>query len=268
MVLKKIVTLTCLATCLAALPLVYAAGPVVGVAVSQGRMEVDRAVVDGNAGLTSGASIRTDAVPTRIQLINGSRATLGVESEARVYADRLVLERGGGLLATGRMDAKGFQIVPVGDSKARVDMIKGNVVQVAALNGPVNVTDAAGVLIAQVTPEAPLTFEPEEKKADTAKTAGQTAAKVVGETAAATAAVTATEVTVKTASKKAAQTASKKAAKTAAKTASKTAAKTAAETAAEVAIKTGLSTAATVGIGVGVTAAAAGVAVPLATISR
>ena len=71
-----------------------AEGPVIGLAVTDGRIELDRAGVSGNATLREGASLKTGKAAARIQLQNGARATVGIESEAKIYRDRLELARG------------------------------------------------------------------------------------------------------------------------------------------------------------------------------
>lgn len=136
--------------------------PVIGVAVSQGRMEIDRAAVEGNGNLADGATVKSTKWPARIQLTNGNRATLSANSQARVFSDRMVIENGQGLVTAGgyRAEALGFSAMPaVTGAQAALDVRSGSV-QVAALNGPVKVTDRAGIVVARVQPGRPLQFEP------------------------------------------------------------------------------------------------------------
>lgn len=144
--------------CAIACLLLPAAEPVIGLAASQGRMEVDRAAVDGNASLVNGASIRTLDSPVRIRLSNGNGATIGPASEARIFSDHLALSRGQSLLTTPNYRAEALGFTAAG-SRASIE-VRGAAVQVAALNGPVQVTDGKGVVIARVLPGAALSFEP------------------------------------------------------------------------------------------------------------
>jgi hypothetical protein len=151
------------ALALAVLAAAVSAGDgVIGLAVTQGLMQVDRAPVEGNANLSDGAAVATAAAPTRIQLTNGSRVTLGVNSQARVYSDRLVLEQGESLLAAGgyKVEAAGFEVAAVTDGAQAFVEIKGKLIQVAALKGPVKVSNKQGALIARVSPGRALAFEP------------------------------------------------------------------------------------------------------------
>lgn len=121
-------------------------------------MEVDRAAVDGNASLVNGASVRSIDSPVRIRLSNGNGATIGPASEARIFSDHLALSRGQSLLTTANYRAEALGFTAAG-ARASVE-VRGTAVQVAALNGPVQVTDGKGVVIARVLPGAPLSFEP------------------------------------------------------------------------------------------------------------
>lgn len=156
---------------LTAAPIVYlalacvvlqAAEPVIGLAVSQGGLEINRAFVEGNGNVTNGATIKSDASPARIRLTNGNRATLGVRSQARVFTDRVLLE-GGQLISTAgryRAEVLGFNVIPAGQNTQAALELQGGRVQIAALNGSVNVTDAAGVMVARVNPGRALVVEP------------------------------------------------------------------------------------------------------------
>jgi len=141
------------------------AGSVIGMAVSNGQMQVDRSQVTGNANLSEGSTVKTGSEPSRIQLTNGRRAMLAPGSAAQVYADRLVLESGLSLVATPayKLQAGGFEVVAAAsDAQAQV-MVKGGVVQVAALNGPVKVRDGAGMVVAKVNAGSALDLTPGTK---------------------------------------------------------------------------------------------------------
>ena len=153
--MKKILVVFC-----TALGTAFAASPVIGVAVSQGRLEVNKTVVDGNANLSAGTSVKTLASTSMLHLTNGSNVALDRESEARIFADHVVLERGTGQLAGKNayaVEAMGYRVTGDG-AQARVDMKKDHFV-VAALSGTVRVTDANGVPVANVAPGRVLGFQ-------------------------------------------------------------------------------------------------------------
>jgi hypothetical protein len=142
----------------------WAAGPIIGLAVSSGRLVVDRAPVEGNASLTEGMTLTTGNAPTRVQFNNGARATLAASTTAKIYSDRILLEQGVGLISAHdgmRLEAAGFHVRANGESaQAVVERNNGAAIQVAALHGSVKVYDNEDVLLARVQPGVPLTFEP------------------------------------------------------------------------------------------------------------
>ncbi len=133
---------------------------VIGVAVSNGEMKVDKAAVSGNANLAEGSSVRAAGDAARIQLTKGGRATLAPNSAARVYADRMVLESGVSVVSTPayKVEAKGLQIAAAG-GQAQV-ALNGGVVKVAALTGQAQVRNAEGMLLAKVAPGKVLDLTP------------------------------------------------------------------------------------------------------------
>lgn len=143
-------------------PVLAASGPVIGLAVSQGRMEIDRAPVEGSGNLIEGALLSSAASPTRIRLHNGNTATLAAHSRARVFNDRIVLEQGQVLATTAgyRAEASGFRAVPAGENSQALMGVLANQVQVSAVRGSVKVTDRQGVLVARVPAGRAVSLEP------------------------------------------------------------------------------------------------------------
>lgn len=144
-------------------PCVLASGPVIGLAISQGNLEVDRASVAGNANLNDGAELKTGKDSARIQLSNGGRATLGANSQGKVYAGSLALERGEGLVASPNaytLQAKGMTVAPGSRDAVAHVAVKGNAIWVSAINGPVKVVGANGIVMARVEAGKGLSFEP------------------------------------------------------------------------------------------------------------
>lgn len=153
-----------LALAVGSLPL-WAAGPVIGLAVSDGPMVVDRAAAAGNVNLREGAEVRTGAAGARIQLARGVRAALAPESAARVYRDRLELLSGAGS-ASGPgygLEAGGFVIETGRGAQAQVYR-RGAAVEVAAVRGPVAVKDSDGALVARVEEGTAVRVEPDEQQ--------------------------------------------------------------------------------------------------------
>ncbi len=147
---------------------------VIGVAVTNGQMQVDRAAVSGNSNLAEGSSVLTSAQATRIQLHNGNRATLAPNSAARVYADRLVLEKGMGMVGSSgyRVQAGGLEVAPAAwQARAQV-LVKGGTVQVAALEGPVKVLGAGGIVLARVNAGTAMEVQPDAGAAGTSTVTG------------------------------------------------------------------------------------------------
>jgi hypothetical protein len=156
-----LLTLALLAT--GALALFGAGGPVIGLAVSQGTIEVDRAAVQGNGNLTEGSWVATSQAPARLR-IGDSRVTLGTSTKAQVFHDRVVIERGSALLGQGasyRLEAGGLTVRPKdAGAQAIVDRTSPAAVQIAALNGTVHVYGRDGVALADVAAGSARSFEP------------------------------------------------------------------------------------------------------------
>ena len=90
---------------------------------------------------------------------------LAAESRGIVYRDRLVLEKGVSSFEKAgnyQVEALSLRITPAGDNATgRVSVRKPGVVQVAALNGPVRVIAANGVVLANLQEGRTLDFTPE-----------------------------------------------------------------------------------------------------------
>ena len=89
---------------------------------------------------------------------------LASDSRGRVFRDHLVLERGAGQLNGGgyRIEARTLRI-SAGEpyASAKVSISGTTRVQVAALTGSLRVTNARGLLVANLLPGAALEFEPQ-----------------------------------------------------------------------------------------------------------
>ena len=142
-----------------------AANTAIGLAVTNGSFQVDHSRVWGNTTLFDGSIIETAKASSQLQLNGGVGMRLAAESRARVYRRRLVLEYGYGQLESAvdyEVEARSLHIsVAAPDTVARVRVENGHNVLVAALRGAVRVTNASGVLVANLEAGRSLTFEPQ-----------------------------------------------------------------------------------------------------------
>ncbi|MDQ6665715.1 MAG: hypothetical protein M3Z23_15150 [Acidobacteriota bacterium] len=155
--------------------LLPAAAPAIGVALANGNVMVDNARTPGNAPLFEGNTVETGTASSRLQLQNGASVQLASDSRGKVFSNRLILEKGTTQFRTSKgyeIDALTLKIAGTeANSSARVSM-RGPVIQVAALNGHVNVVNARGVRIASLAAGRALDFTPQD-------TAGATGASTM-----------------------------------------------------------------------------------------
>jgi hypothetical protein len=130
-----------------------AASPAIGVVMARGTFQVDESRVSGNGTLFDGTTVETGKASSELHIQGGVRMFLGSDSRGKVYRDYLVLERGQSELASGpyRINARTLQILAADSySGAKVTLEGANRIQVAALRGPVRITNGRGVLIANL----------------------------------------------------------------------------------------------------------------------
>jgi hypothetical protein len=145
------------------LSLGMAAAPAVGVVTARGSFTIDDSRIAGNATLFEGSRIVTGTAPSQLQLNNGASMQLAAESSGIVYRDRLVLESGSGRFDNHGVEALSLRIRPEGAAEVSVrnsGLDGAGLVEVAALNGPVRVTTANGVLLANLQTGRKLAFQP------------------------------------------------------------------------------------------------------------
>ena len=149
----------------ASVTVTLAANPSIGLAITNGSFQVDKSSVYGNATLFDGSLIETVAVSVNLVLHNGARLRLGSESQARIHADRLVLEKGQTeISATSKysIEALGLHIAPESSQSRLAVTYSGSAhVQVAALAGSARVSGLNGVLIAAVPAGTALDLDPQ-----------------------------------------------------------------------------------------------------------
>ena len=135
-----------------------AAAPGIGIAMSDGTLSINNARTAGNATLFDGNTIETGNASSRLQLNNGATLQLSSDARGTVYGDRLVLERGATQVGGTSYEVNARTLHIVG-SDARVSVL-GKTVEVAALSTPVRVSNAQGVLVANLEPGKALNFTP------------------------------------------------------------------------------------------------------------
>jgi hypothetical protein len=149
--------------------LVAATNPI-GMAFSGGAFRVDHSRVQGNSTLFDGTVIETESMISEVHLKTGVHVELGAETRATVYQRKLVLDYGQ-LESAAAYDVEARSLHIVGatpEALARIQVRNQRNVQVAALRGPVRVTNAAGVLVASIEAGKSMSFEPQNSPAGTA----------------------------------------------------------------------------------------------------
>jgi hypothetical protein len=149
--------------------LVAATNPI-GMAFSGGAFRVDHSRVQGNSTLFEGTMIETESSISELHLKTGVQVELGAETRAIVYQRKLVLDYGQ-LESAAAYDVEARSLHIVGatpEALARIQVRNQRNVQVAALRGPVRVTNSAGILVASIEAGKSMSFEPQNSPAETA----------------------------------------------------------------------------------------------------
>ena len=137
----------------------------IGVATANGNFQVNSSQVRGSSTLMDGTVIETGSASSQVQMNNGAHVRVAAGSRAKIYEGRLILEKGVGELDSStafQVEAHSLRISNAGpNTVARVRITSPNQVMVAALKGPVRVTNAAGFLIANIAAGGALSFDPE-----------------------------------------------------------------------------------------------------------
>lgn len=136
----------------------------IGMAMTSGSFQVDHSRVSGNSTLFDGSIIETQSALAELQLTGGVQMRLASDSRATVYQRKLVLDYGQAESAPNyEVQANTLHIVATGpDGLARVQVRSQRYVLVAAVRGAVRVTNAGGVLVANVEAGKTLNLEPQD----------------------------------------------------------------------------------------------------------
>jgi len=141
----------------------FAAGGSIGTAVSDGSFLLNSAPVKGNATLLDGAVVEATIGSSRLQLSNGAKFELAAGSRAKVFADRIVFERGSSDVALPgnyAMEARSLRISPQSASVKGVIALAGDKdVQLMASNGSFRVHNGQGILVSYVEAGMGLAFQ-------------------------------------------------------------------------------------------------------------
>lgn len=158
----------------------FAGAPGIGFAVSSGGYSVAGAKVRGNATVFEGSVLETDATVSRVHLNNGSNVTLGPASRASIFESKVVLERGNSQLRMSPGFAAEAEHLVVtggaGASAARLDVKQGGLLEVASLNGVLEVKNSGGVLLAYVPAGSAMEFGPSAEDASSIELTGRVTA--------------------------------------------------------------------------------------------
>jgi hypothetical protein len=142
-----------------------AANTAIGLAVANGSFQVDRAKVWGSSSLFEGSTVETGVAISQIQVSGAADVRLAADSRAKVYHSKMVLEQGFTEIRGARgfsVEARSLTISPrTREAVARIKLQNGRKVTVAALGGPVDVSNGGGLLVARVAAGASLDFEPQ-----------------------------------------------------------------------------------------------------------
>jgi hypothetical protein len=147
--------------------------PGIGMVTGNTGFVVNGTQVTGNATLFDGSTVKAGSTGSRLKLATGGSLLLSANSQVKTYADRLVLENGWGDFrgSSETMEGHGMTVKPAyADSAARVAVLEGNVLQVAATHGLFRVYNASGILMANVRAGMALNFAPQAGSSATTTT--------------------------------------------------------------------------------------------------
>lgn len=127
--------------------------PTIGIASAVGSFTLNSNQVDGNANLFEGSEIKTAKASSQIFLQNGSALTLGIDSAGTVYRNHLLLQEGATKI--DNMDgysvhAASYRVEQGQPASQAVIRLDGDMVEVAALAGSLNVFDKKGALLTHI----------------------------------------------------------------------------------------------------------------------
>ena len=138
----------------------FAASPAIGIITASGHFTLERSQVWGNATLFDGAMVETGAASSDVTLRSGARLQLGAASRARVWENRVSIEKGVGQVTAPpsyEVDAAGLKIRGAG-AGARLRVGLSDSVEVTALAGGAQVASSSGALLAAIPAGRSMSF--------------------------------------------------------------------------------------------------------------
>ena len=136
----------------------------IGIVTADGSFWVDSAGVSNHATVFEGSTIETQEASAKLQMTGGARILLDARSRAQVYPDHLVLEKGRGQLdnsAGYRIEARSLRILPVSLESRAIVSVRDAGIEVGALTGDVQVKNAQGITVAQLSPAQTVELRPD-----------------------------------------------------------------------------------------------------------
>jgi hypothetical protein len=145
------------------LAVVTVAAPAAGVVISNGEFRIDGSSVMRRATLAEGSRLQTGDAPATVQLANGAQAVLGSSAQSRIFHDRVILEQGATQVKASSgfsVEALSLRVAPFApNSSSRLAVSASNQLDMAVLTGLWHVTNAKGIVVADLAPGTALTFQ-------------------------------------------------------------------------------------------------------------
>ncbi len=138
----------------------FGAAPAIGIATASGHFTVEKSQVWGNSTLFEGATVETQQASSELALRNGVKLQLGAMSRAKIWENRLALERGVGQAfgsAAFELDAAGLKIHSA-DGAGRFRVALNDRLEVTTLAGVARVTNSSGAVLASIPAGRAMTF--------------------------------------------------------------------------------------------------------------
>lgn len=133
---------------------VFGGSPAIGIVTASGHFTVEHSRIWGNSTLFDGSLVETGDASSEISLRNGVKVQLGVASRARVWENRVAIEKGVGHVAAPgsyEVDAAGLKIhAGSATARLRVGLTEPDRVEVTALIGSARVLSGADLLLAAI----------------------------------------------------------------------------------------------------------------------
>ena len=137
---------------------VFAGSPAIGVVTASGHFQLEGSRIWGNSTLFDGAKVETSDASSELKLANGVKVQLAAGSTARVWKNRLELERGAGQVTSSNSFPVTVGGITIEGSRYRVAVAADARLEVAALTGTARVLGARGAVLASVPAGRNLSF--------------------------------------------------------------------------------------------------------------